>query len=240
MVSYGKAAALVPRNEDYRAYYASFVLEHGKPTEAVDLWASACHDFPRSWRMLMGWGAALYLTGNLTGAAEKLLDALRLDREAVPVYGLLGQLYELVLEKRQEIQGTFADYVERKPLDALALAYYGRIQYQVAKLNNGADFGPAKVTLQKAVAMNPHLAEARLQLGVIAQDEGRLGDSVMWLKQAVREDTRLAYAHYRLGLAYRKLNRLEESKTEMEIFSKLRADSKESIAHQTRLSYDPR
>ena len=230
--NYAKAAALEPRNEDYRLDYASAVLEHGKAGEAAALWTAACRDFPQSWRMLIGSGAASFLTGDSEGAVNQLLRAAQLNPDAQRAYALLGQLYELAPRQSNEIEQALADYAHRRPGDASALYHYGRIQYLKAA-SGAANFDSASQSLRQALAINPHLAEASLQLGIVAQAQGQVAESAKLLQQAVHDDPKLADAHYRLGLVYRKLGLVAQSKAEMALFEKLRADPSASLAHQT-------
>jgi tetratricopeptide (TPR) repeat protein len=232
MMHFAKAAELEPGNEDYRIDYASAVLEHGKPQQALALWAAACHDFPGSWRMFVGSGAALFLTGDNGEAVSRLLKAVELNSDAQKAYALLAQLYEFAPGQRAEIKQAISQNVLRNPGSALAFFYYGRVQYIDAKALTVADFTSARMNLERALAIDSHLAEASLQLGTIAQEEGRLRESMKLLKQAIRDNPNLPEAHYRLGVVYRKSDMLDQSRDELALFEKLKADNADAT-HQT-------
>ena len=85
----------------------------------------------------------------------------------------------------------------------------------------------AKAHLRRAIALDPKLAEAHLQLGILAQKAGELTESVAALQRAVELAPELASARYRLGLVYQKLGEKEKAKAELDLFRKLKAANEE-------------
>jgi Tfp pilus assembly protein PilF len=73
-----------------------------------------------------------------------------------------------------------------------------------------ADVNQAKATLKKALALDPSLAPAHLQLGIIAQAEGRTEESLRFFERAASLDPKMPAPHYRLGLAYQKLEQQDK------------------------------
>jgi tetratricopeptide (TPR) repeat protein len=240
LLSLEKATTLEPRNENYRVDYASAALQHGNVQSAVALWKSACRDFPRSWRMHLGLGAALYLSGEYDQAAGALLEALQLNPKARPVYTLLGRLYEAAPEKQTRIMQAFDSYLRLGPKDGFAQSEYGRMLYLSSRSSGNQNFEPAKIALQKALALDPHLAEANLELAIIAQAEGHFEESVALLHRALAANPRLPDAHYRLALAYRKLGEPDQAKAELDLFSKLKSESRDAVTRDTLLQLIPK
>jgi tetratricopeptide (TPR) repeat protein len=59
-------------------------------------------------------------------------------------------------------------------------------------------------------------------------DRGRTEEAVGHLERAVRADPKLAPAHYRLALAYRKLGLADRAKAELELFAKSKAKGEQA------------
>src|SRR5205823_4484042 len=129
MLSFEKTATLDSQNENYRIDYASAALQHGSVQRAVELWRPACRDFPRSWRVHVGLGAALYLSGEYDQAAGALLEAVQLNPKPRPIYTLLGRIYEAAPERQTKIMQAFESYLSGHPKDAFAQSEYGRMLY---------------------------------------------------------------------------------------------------------------
>jgi tetratricopeptide (TPR) repeat protein len=240
MLSFEKAANLDSQNENYRVDYASAALQHGNVQSAIALWKSACHDFPRSWRMHVGFGAALYLSGEYNQAAGALLKAVQLNPKATPIYTLLGRMYEAAPEKQMQIEQAFESYLRLDPKDASAQSEYGRMLYVSSRSSGHQNFEAAKIALQKALALDPNLAEANLELAIIAQADGHFEESVALLHRALAANPRLPDAHYRLALAYRKLSKPNQAKAELDLFAKFKSESRDSVTRETLLQLVPK
>ncbi|MGI9070590.1 MAG: tetratricopeptide repeat protein [Bryobacteraceae bacterium] len=240
MLSFEKAATLDPQNENYRVDYASAVLQHGNVQSAVALWKSACRDFPRSWRMHVGVGAALYLSGEYDQAAGALLEAVQLNPKARPIYTLLGRIYEAAPEKQTRITQVFESYLRLDPKDAFAQFEYGRMLYLSTRSSGNQNLESAKIALQKALALDPHLAEANLELAIIAQANDHFEESVALLHRALAANPHLADAHYRLALAYRKLSEPDKAKAELDLFKKFKSESRDAVSRDTLVQLIPK
>ncbi|MGI8958341.1 MAG: tetratricopeptide repeat protein [Bryobacteraceae bacterium] len=239
MVSFERAATLDPKNENYRIDYASAVLQHATVQKGAALWNSACRDFPRSWRMHVGLGAALYLSGESDRAAGTLLAAVHLNPSASVIYRLLGTLYEAAPDKQAQIMQAFKSYLHLHPKDASAQSEYGRMLYLSSQNSGNQNFEPAKIALQKALAIDPHLAQANLELAIIAQAAGHFEESVPLLDRAVAASPAIAEAHYRLALAYRKLGDPDHAKSELDLFAKSKLASRDRSTRDALLQLIP-
>ena len=223
--AYQRASELEPGNEDYRFDHAYALLQYVPGDAAITAFSSAAHDFPKSWRMRVGLGSAYYLAGRYSEAAAALLEALKLDPAAKVAYYLLGKAYESAGDGQAAIREAFRTYLEKEPRDPWAYCHYGTILYLQAQKEPTQDFDAAKSCLSKALALNPDLAEAHLQMGIIEQAEGRLQESVQSLEKATRINPDLPASHYRLAQVYQRLGNKESSKAEFDLFEKLKADT---------------
>ncbi|MCW5977635.1 MAG: tetratricopeptide repeat protein [Bryobacteraceae bacterium] len=237
-----KAAELDSRNEDFRYDHATAILLYREVKDAVASFEAAARDFPRSWRLRLGLGAAQYLAGNYDAAVQALLDAARIEPEARPVFRLLGLTYETAPAMQPEIAKAFAGYLKRRDDDAWAHYHYGAILSMRARAGEEVA-QEAKTRLRRALELEPDLAVAHMEMGVLAQATGDVATAVQSLERAVKLRPDLATAHYRLGLAYQKIGEKEKSRAELALFQKLKAASEESeriLVRESVVSSEPR
>ena len=175
--------------------------------------------------MRIGLGSACYLSGDYQGAAEELLEAVRLKPDSATAYFLLGEAYDSAERFRQPIETAFQSYLETAPRDPWAYYHYAAILYARAQANGQGDYQAAVACLNKALRLNPHFAEAHFELGLIALAQGKTEQSVSALEKAVSLDPKLAAAHYRLGLAYQRLGNGARAKEELDRFRQLKNDA---------------
>jgi tetratricopeptide (TPR) repeat protein len=109
--------------------------------------------------------------------------------------------------------------VERQPGHALGHFFYAMSLWK--GMAGAAPPPEVQVHLKKAIALDPQLAKAHFQLGVLYGDEGRYPEAIASLEQAVRLEPSMAQAHYRLGQAYRRTGREDLAAKALEAFQRL-------------------
>jgi len=77
--------------------------------------------------------------------------------------------------------------------------------------------------LKSAVALDPKLAEAHLQLGNLYSDQNKYGDAVPEYERALELNADLADAHYRLGQAYVRIGQKDRAQEQLQVYQRLRA-----------------
>ncbi len=77
----------------------------------------------------------------------------------------------------------------------------------------------------KSLRAEPTMVEAYLTLERIYTGTGRYADSLSLLKQVIKLAPDDPTPHYRMVVIFRKLGKLDQAQTEMEIFAKLRSKS---------------
>jgi tetratricopeptide (TPR) repeat protein len=232
-----QAATLEPGNEDFHFDYANHLLQFENSQSAAAAFATEVERFPKSWRMRLGLGSAYYLSGKNEEAAQVLLQAVQLRPDSKLAYFLLGKIYESVETAQNAIYAALNAYCETKPDDPWAYYHFGTILYLRAQANGSVDFQPAKVMLEQAVQKDPNLAEAHMQLAVLAQGEEQWKEAVEHLTKAIGLAPKMATAHYRLGLAYQRLGETDKAKAEFELFEKLKSQVPAEPDRQTVLQY---
>jgi len=79
--------------------------------------------------------------------------------------------------------------------------------------------------LKRAVTLDPKLAKAFLELGVLLSDQERYAEAVQELRRAVAIEPDLAQAHYRLARAYQRTGQQALAAQELKTFAQLKGRS---------------
>jgi tetratricopeptide (TPR) repeat protein len=85
------------------------------------------------------------------------------------------------------------------------------------------DAKPIDSLLRRAIAADPKLPEAYLQLGNLLSDQGRFADAIPEYQRALELNADLADAHYRLGQAYVRTSQKERAQEQFQVYQQLRA-----------------
>jgi tetratricopeptide (TPR) repeat protein len=128
-------------------------------------------------------------------------------------------MYGVSAELAPELTKRLARFVEKQPGHALGHFFYAMSLWKGTP--GAAPSAEVQVHLKKAVALDPRLAKAHFQLGVLYGDEGRYPEAISALEEAVRLEPSMAQAHYRLAQAYRRTGREELAAKALEAFGRL-------------------
>jgi Tfp pilus assembly protein PilF len=100
------------------------------------------------------------------------------------------------------------------------------------------DDAEARILLEHAIQVDPKLADAYYQLGVLDQEEMERDQSTMPLEKAIELRPYFAEAHYRLGRAYSHLCRRKEAAKEIELQQQYAKAQKAAIDARLKKGYD--
>ncbi|HVT93505.1 MAG TPA: tetratricopeptide repeat protein [Bryobacteraceae bacterium] len=223
--AYRQATEVEPAKEDFWFNYGFFLLRQNHANEAAKVFADATLRLPHSARLRLGHGAALYLAGNYEAAANLLLMLPSTASHPTLCYYLLGEMYDAAPDLRDRIAAAFDAYLASGPADAMAYREQGKILFLRGQP------GPAKASLKRSLELDPTLAESYLQLAIIEQSENNDAGSVRLLEKALALKPALSTAHYRLALAYRRLDLQDKAAAEMDRYRARKAEE-ESIPKQ--------
>ena len=188
---------------------------------ATDVMVEAVKRFPLSARLQVGLGIARYARGQFEDAIRAFCAAADLEPGDERPYLFLGEMYGVSASLAPEVTKRLARFVEAQPGHALGHFFYAMSLW---KGTPGAAPSPeVLVHLKKAVALDPRLAKAHFQLGVLYGDEGRYPEAISALEEAARLEPSMAQAHYRLAQAYRRTGREELAAKALEAFERLQA-----------------
>lgn len=201
---------------DPRVLYTAYRIYTDLASEAMlDLSVAA----PTSGQMHQAMAHELARQGDLTGAIAAFRKAIAADPGLPGIHFELAEALHASAEPKlqAEAEQEYKLAVAANNLDEKALARLGDITADKGDLNGAAAY------YRRALVLNPGDADAAIGMAYIDTQKNDAAAAVSLLEQVVAADPTNILAHYRLGSAYRKLNRPEDSKKQMEEYQKYKA-----------------
>jgi tetratricopeptide (TPR) repeat protein len=225
---YEQAVRLNPSERNYFAWGTELLLHRAiKPAAEVFTRGSAAH--PKSARMLAGLGAALYASGAYADAARRVCEASDLQPADPTPYLFLGRMEKAAPDPLPCVEQKLARFAHDQPANALGNYYYAISLWKRGRgSENSANFQQAEALLQKAIADDPKLDEAYVQLGVLYSARGNFPEAIGAYKKAIEVNPESGEAHYRLALAYKRVGQDEKSEQQLQLYKQ--ADKSETAA----------
>ena len=221
---YQGAAHLDPSEENLFAWGSEMLL-HRTYEPAIEIFENAAKRYPRSPRIQIGLGLALYSRGKYDDAVKALIAAADLDPSDARCYLFLSKAYNSSPLQADEVVERFRRYAELQPGSALAQYYYAISLWKGRRSGDtGVELSTVETLLHRAIALDDSLAEAHLQLGNLYSDQHRYNDSISEYERALVLNPKLSDAHYRLGTDYVHVGKRENAEKEFAVYQKLRAD----------------
>ena len=219
---YQRAAHMDPSEEHLFDWGNHFIQLHAfEPAAQVFLAAVERH--PKSARMHVGLGIAQYSRAQYAEAVKSFCNAADLDPADPRPYQFLGEMYGVAPELAGEVTARLAQFVKSQPRNALAHFHYAlSIWRGQPGASEPVDLPQVEALLRRAVTLDPTLAKAYLQLGILLSEQRRFNDAIQELRTAVRLQPDLAQAHYRLAQAYQRTGQKALAEKELEIFEQLK------------------
>jgi tetratricopeptide (TPR) repeat protein len=203
------------------------LLTHRAAAQAEEIFTRGCRLFPKSARMLLGLAVACYSQGAYDRAREKFFAAADLNPGEPMPYLFLGKAQSAEITQSDGFAARMERFAKLHPENAWANYYYAVSIWRRA--GDAAARDRAQMLLEKAVRLEPGLAAAWLELGIVYADRKEDSKAIAAWQRAVAADSKIEEAHYRLGLAYRRIGEVETAKKEMALYE---AASKEAAAQQ--------
>jgi tetratricopeptide (TPR) repeat protein len=180
--------------------------------------------------MLLGLATARYAAGSYEQAAPCFFKAADLDPNNPSPYLFLGKLQSREITQSAGYEERLARFARLQPDNALANYYYA-----VSIWNRRSDAsGKARALLEKAIALDPHLGLAYLQLGIVDEAERKYADAVRAYRKAIAAAPEIAEAHYRLSETYRLTGDKLKAGKELAAYRGLSEQSAEKVERERR------
>ncbi|MBZ5655628.1 MAG: tetratricopeptide repeat protein [Acidobacteriia bacterium] len=225
-------AAQLDASEPNLFDWGTELLLHHAPEPAAEVFSNAHRAFPHSIRILLGMGVAWFAHGSYDQAIQSLGEASDLQPDDPNPYLFLGKIQSVEANEPAAIAEKLARFARLQPQNALANYYYA---VSLWKQRRGPEdtqtAAQVETLLQKAVALDPKLADAYLQLGILYSERKDFPKAIAAYQQAVAVNPHLEQAHYRLAQTYRLIGQNDKAQTELQLYERI---SKEKAAQLER------
>jgi tetratricopeptide (TPR) repeat protein len=219
--AYQRAAEL-DASESNLFDWGAELLTHRAADPAIEVFTKGARLFPNSMRMRLGLAVAFYMRGDYDRAAERLFEASDLDPADPTPYMFLGRVQSGSITKSPEYLQKLKRFAALEPNNAWANYYYAAC-LEKRRVNPEDTTGTAEIwaLLEKAIRLDPTLAEAYLLLGVLYAEGKDLTDAVAAYQKAVEINPNLEEAHYRLSQAYEFSGEKTKARQELAVYRRL-------------------
>ena len=211
-VEHDRRAALLDASEANYLAWGSELLLHRAIWQAAEVFQGGAKLYPASARLRTSWAAALFAEAEYREAANRLCEAADLSPTSRDAYPMMGKVMLSSPELPACVREHLARFVALHPEDAEA-DYYEAMS--LLRQHEAGNANAAAGLLKRAVTIDPKLAAAYVQLGILEAGEQRQSEAIADFERAIAADPQLAEAHYRLGRLYDRAGRAEEGRREL-------------------------
>ncbi len=220
-----ETAAHLDPSEDNLFDWGSEMLLHRTYEPAIAIYQQATTRFPKSPRLYIGLGLALYSRGKYDEAVQALLTAADLDPSDPRCYVFLSKAYDSSPKQADDVIQHFHRYAELRPDDARAQFYYAMSLWKGKRAGDAnVDLQIVQSQLQKSISLDDKLPEAHMQLGDLYAGQHQYDKSIPEYVRALELNPNLSDAHYRLGTDYVHVGQKDQAQREFAVYQKLRAE----------------
>jgi tetratricopeptide (TPR) repeat protein len=219
-----ETAAHMEPSESNLFDWASELLLHRTLEPAIEVFRQGAERYPKSPRMAIGLGIALYSRGKYDDAVKSLLRGADLSPSDPRCYFFLSKAYDSSPMQGDEVIQSFRRFSELHPDNPRAAYYYAMSMWKGKRAQDPSiDFRQIEALLTKAAALDPKLSEAHFQLGNLFSDQARYADAIPEYRKALENNSDIPDAHYRLGQAYVHTGQKEKAQAELATYQQQRA-----------------
>jgi len=203
------------------------LLRHHAAEQAAEVFTRGAKLFPRSQRMLLGCAAACYARGMYDQGREWFFRAADLDPSDPAPYLFLGKAQSSDITESAGYAERMERFAKLHSDNAWANYYFA-----VSLSRRNPEDAKARTLLEKAVRLDPQLAAAWLQLGILFVASNDQEKAVAAWQKAIAADPEMEEAHYRLAQAYRRMGEPAKAKTELALYEQLSKQSAERVERE--------
>ncbi len=211
-------AAELDASEHYLFDWGAELLLHHAPEPALQVFTKGSQLFPRSERMLIALGAAAYANGSYDDAVRHICNASNVNPDDPAPYLFLGRMLRAENKPSEQMVEHLHRFVTLHPDSADSNYYYALALWKYRKDSRQQSSPEVESLLAEALSLNPSLAAAHLQLGILHAEAGNYVAAVSNYQEALKLDPQLEEGHYRLAQAYRQTGKPEQAKEELRLY----------------------
>ena len=216
-----RAAQMEP-SEPNIFYWGSELLLHQTLNPAIEVFSEGVKRYPKSSRLSVGLGLALYWSAQYDDAVKALVRATDLSPSDPRAYYFLSKAYQHSHRQADQVIERFQRFARLRPQDSRAVYYYAMSLWKGKQTTASGPFlAQVESLLNRAVQLDPSFAQAHLELGNLQSQQHKYARAVPEYQQAIKLDTKLVDAYYRLGQAYVHLGQTDLAKKEFQIHKQL-------------------
>jgi len=223
-----QAVHLDHSEQNYFAWGSELLL-HRAVWQAVDVFRQGTKAYPQSSRLLTALGTALFAGARYDEAAEKLCAASDLDPANPEPYTFMGNADIAAPDPLPCVESKLARFVTQHPESAQA-----NYLLAMAVLKRHEQSEKAEVLFKEAVRLDPQLAEAYLQLGILAASQHNYPEAMSYYQKAIVTNPKLGEAHYRLGVIYDRSGKPDLAKQEFKLHEDIEKEQAEEVERERR------
>lgn len=202
--------------------WGSELLIHQAFEPATEVFRRGVERYPRSARLQIGLGIALYSRGRYDEAVKAFSLATDLAPSDPRPYLFLAKAYNVSSAEAREVTARLRRFVETNPKNPQARYHYALSLWKgERKAGQGADLDEIEQLLKTAIGLDPRFADAHLRLGILYSDEHRYPKAIEEYREAIKLDPNLAEARYRLGQALVRTGEKAQAQQEFQVYERL-------------------
>lgn len=222
---YSRAAQMNPSEDNLINLGIEFARYHALDL-AEKVFVGAAERYPRSARIQVGLGYTYYLLQDYDRARITFIHAAEIAPSNGNVYLVMAKAYNSVPLAKMRGDGItelMRKWVRIKPNDPRA-SYYCAISLRKEAHDSGRKTDPAEIEslLQTAVRLDPKMADAYLQLGILRYEAHRYTEAIRMYEQAIKLQPDLGEAHYRLSEVLARAGEKSRARQESDLYARLR------------------
>ncbi len=232
---YHRAAEIDP-TESNIFDLATFLLRHkkyvGSLNDSIKFFRYGVAQFPRSSKMMVGLGVALYAANEYDEAVRVLCAAVDMDPTDPRPIQFLGRARRVSPELSEEVDRRLQDFAERYPENAATNYFYALSLWERGGGDEGRNLEKIERLLRKAAILSPEWYEPHYQLGVLCEAEKRYSDAIREMQNAVKIDPDFFPAHFQLAILYNRTGDKPKAAAEALAVKRLKEkDNKDEADH---------
>ncbi len=210
--------------------YGNSILKLNVPEEALKIFKFGVTKYPKSAQLLVGEAISKYALGQFKEAIETLCQAVDLNPQDERAYIFLGEMYGVSVELSDEINQRFERLVQLQPRNALAHYYYAMNLWK-GKSNDNVSLNLSKIEtlLKTATGLDPNLADAFHNLGLLYFEEQKIDAAIIQLQRAARLKPKVSIIRFKLAQAYQRQGKTALAAQEFAATKKLKAAEFEAV-----------
>jgi len=221
-VSEYRRAVATDANETNLFDFGNGLIHDKRFPEAIRAFQSGVSRYPKSAKLRVGLGVALYSAARYDDAVEALCKAVDLNPADPRPMSFLEKMYDVSPRLADEVTRRLAGFNRLYPNNATAQYYYAvSLWKRESGRESTANLSKVEGLLKSAVALDPKLYEAYQQLGILYEEEGKLQEAIAEYEAALAVRPDLATTQYRLAQVYLRTGQRAKADEHLKIYRQL-------------------